>query len=494
VISVVDGGVTAATSTVSNFTVAATSNSPLNSTIAITADTNSDADANTDADTNTNTHTHTNTKTHTAIAEVEERNDGHDHGNNITSATVASSPRRATPFPSLPTNQHQHQHHQQLPRHNPPFSPTSANQQTSTSINNDTTHHNHHSNNHHSNNHHSNNSRGDFRGGQESWQAMFYNLMVYKVNHDNCTNVKYEKDHTPHHALYSWLQNQRKHYKYYIEGKQPSYLNEERIKVLESIGIEWNVRGHVFWEKMYSQLIEYRNEVGDTLVPRQWVKNKKLGEWVTDQRRQYKYKIANRSTLLTIEREQKLNEIGFTWSIRNRTDWDSRFEDLVLFKSEFGHCVVPQLYSNPKGLGKWVSKQREQYKRLMDGKSSFITQDRIEKLNGIGFSWSAKGRRTTESLVGTEMMKVSNINNNNNSVGSTIHPDTIIPVANQQTIIAANARDSSTITAEHGIAATAITAATTVNFEENPILDEGDEAVESNNHGNHTESSDIFFM
>ena len=244
----------------------------------------------------------------------------------------------------------------------------------------------------------------DFKGGKDAWQSMLYNLLAYKVNHNNQTNVKYEKENTQEHSLYLWLQNQRKHYKYFIDGKQ-SFLNEERVKILECVGVEWNVRGDVFWENMYEKLREYKKTHGDTLVPRKWEKNKKLGEWVTDQRRQHKYKISNKSSLLTDERERKLNEVGFIWSLRNRTDWNHRFEELIKFKQEYGHCIVPQLFTQNKGLGKWVSKQREQYRRLLDNKYSFMTKERIEKLNEIGFSWNAKGRRNVEPIVGTDIMK-----------------------------------------------------------------------------------------
>jgi hypothetical protein len=113
----------------------------------------------------------------------------------------------------------------------------------------------------------SKNTSKDFRGGQETWQTMLYDLMAYKVYHNNDTNVKYEKENTKEHTLYLWLQNQRKHYKYFIDGKS-SFLNMERIKILECLGVEWNVRGEIFWENMYDKLKEYRLRYGDTLVPR----------------------------------------------------------------------------------------------------------------------------------------------------------------------------------------------------------------------------------
>eukprot|EP00551_Chaetoceros_affinis_P008323 CAMPEP_0203669104 /NCGR_PEP_ID=MMETSP0090-20130426/5561_1 /ASSEMBLY_ACC=CAM_ASM_001088 /TAXON_ID=426623 /ORGANISM="Chaetoceros affinis, Strain CCMP159" /LENGTH=377 /DNA_ID=CAMNT_0050533705 /DNA_START=83 /DNA_END=1213 /DNA_ORIENTATION=- len=244
----------------------------------------------------------------------------------------------------------------------------------------------------------------DFRGGQDAWQSMLYDLLAYKVSHNNDTNVKFDKENTKEHTLYLWLQNQRKHYKFLLDGR-PSFLNEERIKILEFCGVEWNVRGDTFWENMFEKLKEYKKDHGDCLVPRRWEKNAKLGEWVTDQRRQHKLKVTNRPNLLTDTRERKLNEIGFTWSLRNRPGWDERFEQLADFKESHGHCVVPQAYAQNRALGKWVSKQREQYKLLLCGKTSFMTKERIAQLNDIGFSWSAKGRRNTESLAGTEMLK-----------------------------------------------------------------------------------------
>ena len=39
----------------------------------------------------------------------------------------------------------------------------------------------------------------------------------------------------------------------------------------------------------------------------------------------------------------------------------------------------------------WVAKQREQYKLYQRGKHSFLTPDRLEKLNSIGFVWAVRG-------------------------------------------------------------------------------------------------------
>ena len=47
------------------------------------------------------------------------------------------------------------------------------------------------------------------------------------------------------------------------------------------------------------------------------------------------------------------------------------------------------------GLGSWVSVQRKEYKKWVEGKKSKITEERIDKLNSIEFDWNpGQGCRT----------------------------------------------------------------------------------------------------
>lgn len=163
------------------------------------------------------------------------------------------------------------------------------------------------------------------------------------------------------------------------------------------------------------------------MVPRRWDRSKRLGEWVTDQRRQYKFKSVGKISLLTDDRQKKLDEICFTWSVRSRTEWSDRYQELLIFRGREGHCCVPQHFATNKALGKWVckytlhnsalhpvhpwqsvenlisltlitfglptAKQREQYRYFVKGTHSFMTQERIQLLNKVDFIWSAKGKR-----------------------------------------------------------------------------------------------------
>ena len=61
-----------------------------------------------------------------------------------------------------------------------------------------------------------------------------------------------------------------------------------------------------------------------------------------------------------------------------------------------GHVDVPQTYKDNKSLGKWVGKQREQFKVYFKNVHSppdevvscAMTEERMRRLNEIGFKWS----------------------------------------------------------------------------------------------------------
>ena len=59
--------------------------------------------------------------------------------------------------------------------------------------------------------------------------------------------------------------------------------------------------------------------------------------------------------------------------------WETQFNELVQYKAKHGDCNVPRKQGQ---FGRWVDKQRFNYKK---GK---LSQDRINRLNGIGFDWT----------------------------------------------------------------------------------------------------------
>ena len=61
---------------------------------------------------------------------------------------------------------------------------------------------------------------------------------------------------------------------------------------------------------------------------------------------------------------------------------------LLQFVSLHGHCRVPHGYPpNPK-LSWWVMNQRAQFAHQAQGKKTWLTEDRVELLDNLGFTWS----------------------------------------------------------------------------------------------------------
>mmetsp|Transcript_28462 Transcript_28462/g.37244 ORF Transcript_28462/g.37244 Transcript_28462/m.37244 type:complete len:85 (+) Transcript_28462:1-255(+) len=78
-----------------------------------------------------------------------------------------------------------------------------------------------------------------------------------------------------------------------------------------------------------------------------------------------------------------MEKIGFLWNGHRETSnqkWMAMFQRLEKYTQSVGNCSIPE-EDFPK-LRKWVYRQRADRHNL--------TQDRIQRLNSIGFTWSGK--------------------------------------------------------------------------------------------------------
>jgi len=179
-------------------------------------------------------------------------------------------------------------------------------------------------------------------------------------------------------------------------------MTQERINLLQEVGFEWSARkvkkvpDEVEFQARLSELMKYKEEHGDLLVPAKYQPNIKLSSWVKQQRIQYKsFKEGKESeSQLTAARMAALESIGFVWPLRTKLDkkWNYRLEELKKFKEEHDHCRVPDKYPLNPQLATWVSTQRVQFRLYKEGtKQSMITPARIEALDAIGFDWGREG-------------------------------------------------------------------------------------------------------
>ena len=145
------------------------------------------------------------------------------------------------------------------------------------------------------------------------------------------------------------------------------------------------------WLAVYEELEEYKTKHGHCNVP---TKSGSLGGWVGTQRAEYRKWVNGERSSMTVEKFRKLEAIGFKWLLHHRqySQWETRFEELKLYRENHGHCNVAR--KNPLGI--WVHTQRSQYRLLKQGKLSHMTDDHIRMLDSIGFQWdiglTVKGR------------------------------------------------------------------------------------------------------
>jgi Helicase associated domain len=148
------------------------------------------------------------------------------------------------------------------------------------------------------------------------------------------------------------------------------------------------------WNTRLKELLQYRQEYGDCLVPHTFNPNPQLARWVKRQRRQYKLMLEGRQSTMSHERLEILNEVNFVWD-SHEAAWQEKLNELNLYRKERGNCLVPSNYKMNPQLATWVKCQRRQYKLYWIGRPSAMTPDRIMRLEKMGFEWEIRASGQT---------------------------------------------------------------------------------------------------
>lgn len=194
------------------------------------------------------------------------------------------------------------------------------------------------------------------------FDEMYNELLQYKQQHGN-TNVPQTQG-----DLGSWVVNIRTLYK---KGR----LAPEKSQKLNDSGFVWARHGD--WDDMYEQLKQFKAEHNSTNVPQ---RSGRLGYWVNNMRQYYK------KGKLSADRIKKLNDLGFVWQQYSVHSWEEMYEQLKQYKEQQAHTNVPQKSGR---LGQWVNEMRAQRR---EGR---LTEDRVQKLDELGFNWITKHRDPT---------------------------------------------------------------------------------------------------
>ena len=87
--------------------------------------------------------------------------------------------------------------------------------------------------------------------------------------------------------------------------------------------------------------------------------------------------------------KRKKRRVSDHTKLAQQEAFESRCRELITFKSEFGHCNVPQAHPANKSLGHWCHSIRVAFKHVEKGMTTSynLSKDRIERLEEIGFQW-----------------------------------------------------------------------------------------------------------
>lgn len=206
-----------------------------------------------------------------------------------------------------------------------------------------------------------------------SWDTWFGKLKAFKERFGHCNvNTCWEKDP----GLWSWVSAQR-------TRRNKGLLLLERIRLLDEIGFVWDFqaqKSQKTWMKWYRQLEEYTKNQGNPHIPRTH-NNTKLANWVWTQRQRRNKDLKGQDTL-TEDQIALLDKLGFRWNV-HEDKWQEQFEELKLFKEQYGHCNVELKAEKKDFLLRWVSMQRSM---MMRGK---LDDEKRAQLDAIGFSWTS---------------------------------------------------------------------------------------------------------
>lgn len=153
--------------------------------------------------------------------------------------------------------------------------------------------------------------------------------------------------------LGAWITYQR-------NAKLHNRLSDERVEMLEAIGMQWSLVDYA-WERNYALAAEYYAVNGNLNVPRTYVTKDgiRLGAWLGNQREEK----------LSKSQRERLNAIGMVWENRNTLAWKHFIEELTKYKEKFGNVDVRVDYVAENGyrLGAILARHRND-KKLSDSR------------------------------------------------------------------------------------------------------------------------------
>ena len=197
------------------------------------------------------------------------------------------------------------------------------------------------------------------------WEQHYARLSSYVKQHGAFP----EDENSPEErSLIRWMSAQRRSR---IEGM---LFAGDESKLID-LGFVWQ-GADGDWTRMTELAEVYFESNGDLKVPRNG-ESRELSDWLSKQRTAY------RQSLLSVEHQKKLEEVGMIWEVVPMA-WEERFEELKAFKQRFDHCNVPYEWPENIEFARWLGKQQSAYRR------GDLEETKIRKMEDLGVSWKSR--------------------------------------------------------------------------------------------------------
>lgn len=220
------------------------------------------------------------------------------------------------------------------------------------------------------------------RSLSSAWEQYFHAASVYAAEYGNLNVPKHYRTESGL-SLGSWITTQRR----VRAGQIYGCLTQNQIERLNSIGMVWENRLEIAWERGFGYAEAYYRANGNLLVPARYKTEDgfALGSWITNLRQ--KYANSEQQLLLNDERIRRLNEIGMVWDAQSRR-WEENFVRAEAYYRQHGDLEVPVAYKCEDGfaLGTWLSSLRCTKRGKAKGRA--LTAEQIERLERIGMRWN----------------------------------------------------------------------------------------------------------
>lgn len=211
------------------------------------------------------------------------------------------------------------------------------------------------------------------------WQQYYGACLSYFQEHgDLNVPLSYITDHGI--RLGVWVQQMRSACR---NGRENAPLSHEQMQALEAIGMTWQRRSDVQWERGYAAALTYYKNFGNLNVPTTYQTQEgfRLGRWICRQRERQNMPAAQ---------QEKLDHLGMIW--QKEEPWEKRFKLAESYHQRHGDLNIPAGYVEQGiWLGKWIDEQRQIYLGRRQGKT--LTDGQIQALERIEMQWNGKQER-----------------------------------------------------------------------------------------------------